>query len=85
MFYCMLQEGINNIFWYVYVQFVLFQILLYGDQLMFILEDDGWGFKLAEYSLVEILGLKGFYLCVQFLQGMLDVDSVFWEGIIIIF
>lgn len=83
--YRMLQEGTNNILRHAHAQSVLLQILLHGDQLTLILEDDGRGFKPPEYSSAETLGLKGLHSRAQFLQGTLDVDSVPREGTTITF
>jgi signal transduction histidine kinase len=83
--YRMLQEGTNNILRHAHAQSVLLQVLLHGDQLTLILEDDGRGFKPPEYSSAETLGLKGLHSRAQFLQGTLDVDSVPREGTTITF
>ncbi|MCR9098332.1 MAG: histidine kinase [bacterium] len=83
--YRMLQEGTNNILRHAQAQSVLLQILLHGGQLTLILEDDGQGFKPAQSSSAETLGLKGLRSRAQFLQGTLDIDSVPLEGTTITF
>jgi len=83
--YRMLQEGTNNILKHAQAQSILLQILLHGDQLTLILEDDGRVFKPAGSSSGETLGLKGLRSQAQFLQGTLDIDSVPREGTTITF
>ncbi len=83
--YRMLQEGTNNILRHAHAQSVLLQILLHGDQLTLILEDNGRGFNPAESTSAETLGLKGLRSRAQFLQGTLDIDSVPREGTTITF
>lgn len=83
--YRMLQEGTNNIVKHAQAQSVLLQILRHGHQLTLILEDDGRGFSRLKTSTKESLGLKGLQSRAQFLQGMLDIDTVPQQGTAITF
>ena len=78
--YRTIQEISNNIIKHAAAKNVLIQLIKNDDQLSIFVEDDGKGFDVRKALAKGGLGLQNIDSRVQFLQGVIEWDSVIGEG-----
>jgi signal transduction histidine kinase len=80
MIYRVLQELLHNIVKHAQAKQVLVQLLFSENELEILVEDDGKGFDYEHAIKADGLGLNSILSRVEFMQGLLDIDSVMGEG-----
>lgn len=78
MVYRIIQELVQNIRKHAAAKQVLIQLMRHQKELTLIVEDDGKGFIPKQKS--DGIGLKNIQSRIQFLKGMIDIDTVEGEG-----
>lgn len=80
MIYRLVQELLNNALKHSGARNILVQCLQRGEELSVIVEDDGKGFDMNEYSAADGIGLQSVRARVDYLKGRLDIQSAPGEG-----
>ncbi|MFY0673372.1 MAG: sensor histidine kinase [Bacteroidia bacterium] len=80
MLYRAIQEIMNNAIKHSKAKHVIVQLMQIDDKLQITVEDDGVGFNLEETRSSKSLGLKGIKSRIEFLNGILNIESTLNVG-----
>lgn len=80
MLFRIAQELVNNTLKHAQAKTVLMQLIQHGQELHFIMEDDGRGFILEQARRQPTLGLSSLASRVSYLNGELDIDTELGKG-----